>query len=301
MTRVPAPRSARHSTVLGGVELGGTNVVCALSTEAGTIEEVVEFPTVDPDATLARITDFFKATGAGRLEGLGVASFGPLDFRTGRIAATPKLDWRGCPIVDRLADALEVPVRLETDVNAAAIAEGRLGVAKGCATHAYVTVGTGIGVGAVIEGRPLRGLVHPEVGHQRIPRHERDGFAGSCPSHGDCWEGLASGAAIAARWGAPGEALLGRPEVWALECHYLAVGLANVVLALSPERLVLGGGVMAAFTDWGDLRRGLLEVLNGYLAVRELGDGIGEYLVQPRLGDRAGVLGALLLADAAAS
>jgi fructokinase len=193
-----------------------------------------------------------------------------------------------------------VPLALDTDVNAAALAEQRWGAGRGLGTLAYVTVGTGIGGGVVIDGHPLHGLVHPEIGHVRVPHDRaRDAFAGVCPTHGDCWEGLATAPAIAARWGQAPETLPDDHPAWALEAHYLALGLANLVLMLSPQRLVLGGGVMARSQLYPLVRAGVSDLLAGYLASPALGDGLERYIVPPALGERAGVLGALLLAGTA--
>ena len=241
-----------------------------------------------------------------RVEAVGVGSFGPLGLRAGsasrgHVTTTPKEGWAGVDLLGDLRAALGVPVALDTDVNAAALAEGRHGAARGCDTFCYVTVGTGIGGGAVVNGRLLHGLVHPEVGHMRVPHDRaRDPFDGACPYHGDCLEGLASGTAIERRWGRRAEELSAEPDVWALESDYLAAGLANIVTILSPQLIVLGGGVTRAPSLLPLVRRRLRELLAGYLDAPELtrADAIGRYVVAPALGDRAGVIGAIELARA---
>jgi fructokinase len=184
-------------------------------------------------------------------------------------------------------------------VNGAALAEHRWGSGRGVGTLVYVTVGTGIGGGALVDGRPVHGLVHPEMGHVRVPHDRtRDPFDGTCPHHGDCWEGLASAPALAARWGREAEALPDDHPAWELEAHYLALGLTSVVLVLSPERIVLGGGVMTRMQLYPAVRRELAALIGGYLRTPALGAGIEAYVVPPALGDRAGVLGALAIAGA---
>ncbi len=282
----------------GGVEAGGTKWVCAIGTGPADVRESVTIPMTTPDETIAAVVRFF----AGKpLAAVGVGSFGPIDVRPssptwGSITTTPKPGWANTDVVGPLTRALELPVALDTDVNVAALAEQRWGAAVGLDTVCYVTVGTGIGGGGVVNGRLMHGLLHPEIGHMRIP-HDReiDPFDGACPYHGDCFEGLASGVAIRARWGRPGEELED-DAVWRLEAHYLALGLANVVCVLAPERIILGGGVMRQPALLPLVRAGVRELLAGYVDVDELRDGLDGYIVAPALGERAGVLGALELA-----
>jgi len=224
---------------------------------------------------------------------VGVASFGPLDLdprspRRGTIAATPKPGWSGADVAGAFR-ALGVPVAVDTDVNGAALAEHRWGAGRGLDVFVYVTVGTGIGGGAVIGGRTLRGAAHPEMGHLRVPRdREADRFPGVCPFHGDCLEGLASGPAMERRWGAPPEALPADHPGWSLEARYLALGLAAVVAVLAPERIAIGGGVTGQPALLPMVREELRRVLGGYLAMPDI--------VPPALGARAGVLGGVALA-----
>lgn len=244
-------------------------------------------PTTTPGETLAATTAFFEREGP--VDAVGVGCFGPVDLARGVITTTPKAGWAGTDVAGELRRRLGVRVAFETDVNAAALGEHRWGAAQGLDTFAYVTVGTGIGGGGMAGGRLLHGLAHPEVGHVRIPHdREADPFPGSCPYHGDCWEGLASGPALEARWGNPPDQLADE-AAWSLEARYLALGLVALVCVLSPERIVLGGGVLR--------RAGLLELVRG-----ELDELLGGYvgspeLVRPALGARSGVLGALALAD----
>ena len=286
--------------ILGGIEAGGTKWVCALGTGPDDVRDSVVFPTESPVETIARAVEFLSTAG-GDLAAVGVGSFGPVDLdRTsptwGRITTTPKPGWRNVDLVPTLSAALGVPVGFDTDVNAAALGEYRWGAARGLDTCCYLTVGTGIGGGAVTNGRLLHGLVHPEMGHMRIPHdRELDPFDGNCPYHGDCFEGLASGRAVAARW--PGLREGDWPEEAVdLEARYLALGVANVVAVLSPQRIVLGGGVLKTEGLLERVRTKLVEVAGGYFDTPALAERVDEYLVAPALGDRAGVLGAFELA-----
>jgi fructokinase len=291
--------------LVGGIEAGGTKVVCAVGTGPDDVRAEARVPTTTPAETLERVVAFFA--GQGPLTAVGVASFGPVDLDPrsptyGRITTTPKRGWRDVDLVGPLRRALGVPVAFDTDVNAAALAEQHRGAGRGLRTLVYVTVGTGIGGGAIVDGRPLHGLVHPEMGHVRVPHDRgRDPFEGVCPAHGDCWEGLATAPAMAARWGQPPETLPDDHPAWELEAHYLALGVANLVMTLSPERVVLGGGVMTRAALYPRVRAGVGVLLGGYLESPALGDGLTRYLVAPALGERAGVLGALLLAGTAAA
>src|SRR6201995_5754735 len=279
---------------IGGIEAGGTRWTCAVGGGDGAVERSESFATTTPDETLGRAIEFFAAV--PDLEAVGVGAFGPVEVnrsspRWGTITTTPKPGWRDTDVATPLADALGVPIALDTDVNAAAVGEWTHGAARGLDTFVYLTVGTGIGGGIFANGRPVHGLLHPEVGHMLIPHdRERDPFPGSCPFPRDCLEGLASGTAIRARWGRPGEELTD-PEVWDLEAEYLALGLANVLLVLSAEPIVLGGGGGGAPGLRPRVRARLLEVLAGYVDAPPLVDAIDDYLVAPGLGPRSGVVG----------
>ena len=289
----------------GGIEAGGTKWVCGIGDGGPELLELESLPTTTPQRTILRAAEFFSRHGVP--DGLGVGSFGPIDVHTasptwGQITTTPKPGWAHVDLVGSLRDALGIPVALDTDVNVAALAESLWGAARDLDTLSYITVGTGIGAGAVVNGRLLHGLLHPELGHVRIPHDRaRDSFDGVCPYHGDCLEGLASGEAIRQRWGRPGEELTDEPEVWELEAHYIALGLMNLICALSPQRIVVGGGVTKQPGLLTLVRRHLDELLAGYFNAPELtsADGLARYVVRPGLGDRAGVLGAIEIARAA--
>jgi fructokinase len=301
----PAPHyHTDMASLVGGLEAGGTKFVCAVGTGPDDIRAEARFATTTPGPTIRRAVEFFtEAAAAAPLAAIGIASFGPLDLDRrsatfGFITTTPKAWWQDVDLVSPLA-ALGAAVAIDTDVNAAALAEHRWGAARGVGSAVYVTVGSGIGGGAVIDGRPVHGLVHPEMGHLRLPHDRaRDPFPGTCPHHGDCWEGLASGPSLAARWGQPADTLPDDHPAWELQSHYLALGLANVILTLSPERVVLGGGVMARPGLAALVRRKLGDLVGGYLRTPMLAARIDDYVVPPALGDRAGVLGALALAGA---
>jgi fructokinase len=289
----------------GGIEAGGSKWVCAIGDGAAVLATET-FPTTTPEETISRAVQFLRKSDL--LEGVGVGSFGPIDLhRTsptwGHITTTPKPGWAFTDLVAPLRAALGIPVAFETDVNAAALAESHWGAGAGLDTFCYITVGTGIGGGALVNGRLLHGLLHPELGHMRIPHDRaRDPFDGVCPYHGDCFEGLASGEAIRQRWGRPGQELSADAAVWELESEYLALGLMNVVCTLSPQRIILGGGVPKQPTLLPLVRRRLKQLLADYLNAAELTrpDAIDRYIVPPGLGDQAGVIGAMELARSAA-
>jgi fructokinase len=288
------------SELYGGVETGGTWCVCAVGRGPDEIVREDQFPTTHPRETLARIVEFFRAGPA--LTAIGVGSFGPVDLDPesptwGHVTTTPKPGWQHVSVAPVIRDELGVPVAFDNDVNAAALGEYRWGAGEGAASVCYLTVGTGIGAGLLLDGRPRHGLVHPEVGHIRIPRDPGDAFEGTCPVHGDCWEGLACGPAMAKRWDVQPKELPDDHPAWGLEAGYLALGILSIVLVASPERMIVGGGVMEQPALPGMVRRRLRELLAGYLETPALGDSIDSYLVAPALGDRAGVLGAIALAQ----
>lgn len=295
------------SGLLGAVEAGGTKFICAAGTGPDDLRTTGRFATTDPAETLGRTLDFFRGVerDEGPLEAVGVGSFGPVDVdpgssRWGWITSTPKEGWRDTRFAPLLEEELEVPVGFDTDVNAAALGEHRWGAAGGLDTFAYVTVGTGLGGGGMVGGRLMHGLLHPEMGHMRIPHdREEDPFPGTCPYHGDCLEGLAAGPALEERWGRPGRELPDDHPAWALEATHLAQGMANLTLVLSPRRIVMGGGVMKRKSLFPRIRRRVRELLAGYVQVPEVTEGLEGFIVPPGLGDRAGVLGALALAERA--
>jgi fructokinase len=282
----------------GGVETGGSWCVCALGTGPDQIEAIEKFPTAEPPETVARIVAFFEHY--GRPRALGVAGFGPIELDPaapswGTLGSTPKPGWSGWPLGPALRDSVGVPVVVETDVGAAALGERRWGAGTGCDSLCYLTIGTGIGAGLLLDGVPVHGLMHPEVGHVRVPHDRgRDPFDGACPFHGDCWEGLAAGPAIAERWGMAADRLTDDHPAWELEAEYLALGILAIVLIASPQRVILGGGVIQRPGLLGRVRARLPELLAGYPPGPRIAADAG-YLVAPALGDEAGVMGAIAL------
>lgn len=292
--------------VLAGLETGGTTCVAVLGTADGTVLAEREVPTSEPTATLDVLCALLREPPAGLAApaAVGVAAFGPIDLRPGpdhgRLLATPKPGWSGLRLRDEVAARVGAPVAIDTDVNAAARAEGTWGAARGLADHAYVTIGTGIGVGIVVGGATVRGLVHPELGHMAVPREPGDDFPGICPFHGDCLEGLASGPALAARLGAPPRDLHGddRDRARDLLAAYLARGLRTLVYAVAPRRVVLGGGVAGLPGLYDAVRARLAAELGGYPGLPEHADPA--FVSPPGLAGRSGAVGALVLARDAA-
>lgn len=280
--------------MLGAIEAGGTKFVCAVGDEKGQVVERIQFPTTIPEETLPQVIEFFKQY---PIRAIGVGSFGPIDVirespTYGYITSTPKPGWRNFPFVQSLKDAFSVPVGFNTDVNAAALGEATFGAAKGLDSCLYITVGTGIGAGAIVQGNLLQGLSHPEMGHILVRRHPNDEYQGKCPYHHDCLEGLAAGPAIEARWGAKGYQLVDRVEVWDMEGYYIAQALMQYILILSPKKIILGGGVMNQKHLFTSVYKYLQQLVNEYVSLPDLAD----YIVSPGLGDNAGITGSLLLA-----
>jgi fructokinase len=290
----------------GGIEAGGTKFVCAVGTGPDDLQDEVRFPTTTPEETFGRAVQFFQQRRKEPLTAIGIASFGPVDLNPdsptfGYITDTPKPGWARTDFAGRIRRALGVPVGFDTDVNGAALGEYRWGAAQGLDTFIYLTIGTGIGGGGMVNGKLMHGLVHPEMGHIRIPHdRDRDPYPGSCPYHGDCLEGLAAGPALEERWGQRGETLPADHPAWPLEADYLAFGLVNIICTLSPQRIIIGGGVMQQPQLFPLVRRRVQELLNNYLPVPAILDHIDDYIVPPGLGDQAGVLGAMALAEHAA-
>jgi fructokinase len=263
--------------------------------------ETAQFPTTTPDETLDKIIGFFKQH---TVSAVGIASFGPVDLDIssptyGYVTSTPKPGWANCDLLGEVKRALRVPVGFDTDVNGAVLGEARWGAARGLKDAVYLTIGTGIGGGALVAGRVIHGLIHPEMGHLKIPRDLRDPYEGYCTYHKDCFEGLACGPAIEKRWGKPARELPPDHPAWPLEAHYIALGLMNLTVTLSPKRFLLGGGVMQQPHLFALIRLEFAALLNGYLRHRDILDGLDEYIQRPQL-DLPGVLGALVLAEKAA-
>ena len=283
--------------MIAGIELGGSKTVVAIgSTDASVIEEF-RFPTTLPEETLGVAIEWLRQR--GQPASIGVAAFGPVGIvpdrgNYGKILETPKVGWAGFPLVDCLADAFpQAGITLDTDVNAAALAEAKIGAAAGLPDVAYITIGTGIGGGILSGGRLIHGALHPEFGHLKVPRMAGDGFPGICSFHGDCLEGLASGPAIAARWGAPAHELPAEHPAWDAQAWYLAHGILALVAIVSPSRIIVGGGVCQAVGLHRKINAKLVEIAAGYFPPVLAGD----YVVPPALGQQAGIRGALLLAS----
>jgi fructokinase len=293
--------------MLGGMEAGGTKFVCVVGSGPEDLVAETRYATGAPEETLGQAVAFYRdyVASGGELAALGIAAFGPVELRRsspvyGSVTTTPKPGWSGADLVGPIRDALGVPVGFDTDVNAAALAEGRWGAARGLETFVYLTVGTGIGGGAVVGGRVAHGLVHPEMGHMAVARQPGDDYAGFCRFHGACLEGMASGPAIAGRWGRRAEEL--PPDelrrAVELEAAYLAAGVRNLVYVLAPERVVIGGGVSRLPGLFPLLRRELASSLAGYPGLPE--HEADAFVVAPELGQMAGPAGALVLAELAA-
>jgi fructokinase len=290
--------------LLAGVELGGTKCVCILGTGPDDVRAVERLPTGEREETLRQIESVLERWRSqhGVVRALGIASFGPVDLREesstyGFITSTSKAGWRDTDVAQRLGRRLGVPVGFDTDVNGAALAEGRWGAAVGLDDFAYVTVGTGIGVGTIVRGKSVFGMNHTELGHIRVARKPGDTFAGICSFHGDCIEGLASGPAIEARAGMPASRLPPEHPAWGFVAHGLGQLMHTMVLTTAPQRIFLGGGVMSAQLHLFErIQQELKRSLNGYVEAPELELGLGQFIVPPGLGTMSGPLGALALA-----
>lgn len=291
--------------VVAGVELGGTKCVCVLASGPDDVRDEIRVPTTTPDETLGAVKDILSHWRSGAsIAALGIASFGPLELDVaspsfGHIVTTPKPGWSGTDLTS-LARSIDVPFAIDTDVNGAAFAEGRWGAAQGLSSYAYVTVGTGIGVGSIVRGRSIVGLGHSEAGHLRVGRLAGDDWAGVCPYHGDCVEGLASGPAVAARAGRSGDALTPEDPAWGMVVHALGGLMHNLVLTTAPERILVGGGVPDG-QPWlfPRLRDALVASLSGYATAERIADDQDTFIQPPGLGTRAGPLGSIALALAA--
>lgn len=286
---------------VGGIEAGGTKFNCVVAYSPSEILARFTIPTASPEETLSRSLEFFNSVARqhGRIGALGIGTFGPVDLdpdsaQYGHITSTPKTGWQNIDIAGYFKQELRIPIFMDTDVNAAALAEQGLGAGKGLASLVYFTVGTGIGAG-VIANRQLINPTHPpELGHMRVPRHEADDYAGGCPYHKDCLEGLASGPAIEQRWGINAENLSPEHSAWTLQTDYLAKMCVNTACSFAPQRIILGGGVMTQLHLFPRIRKGFLRLMNGYMPSVDR-DNVDQYIVPPKL-DHPGEIGALLLA-----
>ncbi|WP_026510576.1 ROK family protein [Butyrivibrio sp. LC3010] len=281
----------------GALEAGGTKMVCAIGNENGEILEQVKFPTETPETTMPQIFDYFKGKD---IKALGIACFGPIDLRTdsptyGSITSTPKKGWSGYNIVKAAKEALGIPVGFDTDVNGSLLGEVTWGCAKGLSDAIYLTIGTGIGGGIMTNGKLLHGMLHPEAGHLRLPRLKNDPGKSVCPYHDNCFEGLASGPSIKARWGKTADLLTDNNEVWEIEAEYIATALMDYAVILSPKKIILGGGVMHQEQLFPMIRAKFKELVNGYIVTDEM-NHLDDYIVPASLNDDQGIMGAVKLA-----
>ncbi len=284
----------------GALEAGGTKMVVAVINEKGGILERASFPTETPEKTMPILIQWFSKW---RPDALGIGTFGPADLDEssptyGYITSTPKLAWRDYNILGAFKEALNIPIGFDTDVNAAALGEASFGCMQGLSDGIYITIGTGVGVGVLSNGKLLHGMLHPEAGHILLSMNPNDPFEGNCPYHRTCFEGLAAGPAIEKRYGKSAKELADVPEVWELEAEYIAKALVNYIMILSPKKIVLGGGVMHQEQLFPIIRKKTLELLNGYINTKELGS-IDQYIVPPTLNDNQGILGCAKLAELA--
>ena len=284
-------------TRIGAIEGGGTKFVVGVGTVDGQIEVMESFPTTTPEETMGKTVEFFRDKG---VSAIGFGSFGPVDLNTqsptyGHIAKTPKPHWSDYDVVGHLKQHFDIPIGFDTDVNAAALGEATYGAAKGLNSCLYITIGTGIGAGAVVEGKLVHGLTHPEMGHINVRRHPEDTYAGKCPYHGDCLEGLAAGPAIEARWGVKAYELPEDHKAWEFQAYYIAQALMNYILIISPEKIILGGGVSKQRHLLPRIHEELRKQLNGYVHHPAILEHTDAYIVTPGLEDRAGITGSLAL------
>jgi fructokinase len=291
----------------GGIEAGGTKFVCAVASGPEDIISETRFPTTTPQEAIQRAIVFFQSQMQDTpLKGIGVASFGPVDLNPksptfGYITSTPKPGWANADFLALLRSAFDLPLGFDTDVNGAALAESLWGAGQGKDPVLYLTIGTGIGGGGVINGQLMHGALHPEMGHMRLPHDwDKDPYPGHCPYHGDCLEGLAAGPAIEDRWQESPKNFPTEHPAWELEAHYLALALVNLICTISPERIILGGGVMDQAHLFPTIRRNTFKLLNNYLQIPAIQKELNEYIVPPKLGNKVGVLGAIALAKLAA-
>ena len=293
--------------VSAGIEAGGTKWVCTIASHPEDIRATTQFPTKEPRETINSAIQFIKnnVQNPEELSGIGIGSFGPLDLNIdsstyGYITTTPKPGWANTDLITPFKKEFNLPIGFDTDVNAAALGEQLWGAGQGISDFIYLTVGTGIGGAAIVNHKLVHGMIHPEMGHMLIPHdRDRDPFPGVCPFHGDCLEGLATGPAIKERWGQTAEGLPPDHPAWALEAHYLGLGVANLITTLSPQRVILGGGVMNQRHLFWQIRREVRQLLGGYIPVSQIMEDNEAYILPPALGSKSGVLGAVALAQQA--
>lgn len=282
----------------GALEAGGTKMVCAIGDENGNILERISIPTDTPENTMPPMIAFFKERS---IDALGIGCFGPVDLDRnsptyGYITSTPKLAWTNYPIVAEFEKALGVPVGFDTDVNGSALGEATWGCTRNVKNSIYITIGTGVGVGVIVDGKPYHGMIHPEGGHILLNRHPNDPMVGSgCPFHENCMEGLAAGPSLEKRWGVKGAELADRKEVWELEAYYIGQAITNYIMILSPERIIVGGGVMHQDCLLPMIRQEVKKQMNGYIRGKGMED-LDNYIVGVSLNDNQGAMGAVKLA-----
>ena len=278
--------------LVGALEAGGTKMVCAVGKEDGSVLEQVSIPTTTPEETIPQILDYFKSKEIGAL---GVAAFGPVDVKPasptyGFILNTPKIPWRNCDLLGQLKRELAIPIGLDTDVRGPCLGEMTYGCARGLENVIYITIGTGVGVGVCCGGKLVHGMLHPEGGHILLSRHPKDPKGGICPNHPNCLEGFACGPSIEARWGKKAAELADEPLVWEIESYYIAQALVDFIMILSPQKIILGGGVMHQEQLFPLIRRQVKEMVGGYLSTPELED-LEHYIVPASLGGDQGIMG----------
>ncbi len=281
----------------GALEAGGTKMVCAIGDETGKIHDQVSIPTLTPQETIPPIIEYFKDK---TIRALGVACFGPIDVNPasktyGSILNTPKIPWRNYDILKALGEELKLPMGFDTDVNGSLLGEMTWGNAKGLTDAVYITIGTGVGAGILSGGNLIHGMLHSEAGHMRLVPAPDDPYPGRCPCHKNCLEGLAAGPAVEERWGMKGKDLVNRPEVWELEADYIGQAIMNMIMILSPQRFILGGGIMHQVQLFPLIRKKVTELVNGYITTKELED-MDSYIVPAGCHDDQGILGCIKLA-----
>ena len=284
--------------MIGGIETGGTKIICAVAEDENNIIERIKIDTQTPDVSIPKVVDFFKQY---KIDAMGIGTFGPADInpeseKYGYITTTPKEGWRDYDLLGSVMKHFDIPSVIDTDVNGAALGEYNLGAGRGKESLVYMTVGTGVGAGAVLNGKTLHGISHPEMGHMILRRHPDDNYKGTCPYHLDCMEGLTAGPSILARTGKPGIELDDNHEVWNFLAYYIAQAVFNITLVLMPEVFILGGGVMQQKQLFAKIRSRFLEISNGYIQIDEIVNNVDSFIIAPQLGGDAGIKGALCLA-----
>ena len=283
--------SSNNNLLFGAIEAGGTKIICAILDQNAKILKESSILTTTPEETSKQILSFFSSY---KISSLGIGTFGPIDLHPqsptfGSILNTPKLPWKNFNYIKSFS-SLGIPISIDTDVNAACLGEATFGSSKGLNNVVYITIGTGIGIGVISEGKLLHGMMHPEGGHMLISKNDKDDFESVCPYHTNCFEGLASGPSLKKRWGKEANELKNDEKVWELEADYIAQALVNIILMLQPQRIILGGGVMHQEQLFPLIRQKVKNKINNYLITKEL-ENMDEYIVPCSLNDKQGILG----------